>query len=145
MSRVVFTCRHANSDKSARGARRPRSFAPTCGALPRSARTNRAKAASPAEMEPRRSVRAEAKATELTVNPKAAEVAAPAKPKPKLSKQKAADVPPDTWEFPIEGSAIEVEVESASGGTVWEKATVIAVLIDGTFQAQIKTKARPPC
>lgn len=96
-------------------------------------------------MEPRRSVRAEAKATELTVNPMAAEVAAPAKPKPKLSKQKAADLPPDTWEFPIEGSAIEVEVESASGGTVWEKAAVIAVLIDGTFQAQIKTKARPPC
>ena len=99
---------------------------------------------SPAEMEPRRSVRAEAKATELAANPKAAEVAAPAKPKPKLSKQKVADPPPDTWEFPTEGSAIEVEVENASGGTAWEKATVIAVLVDGTFQAQIKTKVRPP-
>ena len=95
-------------------------------------------------MEPRRSVRAEAKATELAANPKAAEVAAPAKPKPKLSKQKVADPPPDTWEFPTEGSAIEVEVENASGGTAWEKATVIAVLVDGTFQAQIKTKVRPP-
>lgn len=95
-------------------------------------------------MEPRRSVRAEAKATELAANPKA-EVAAPAKPKPKLSKQKVADPPPDNWEFPTEGSTIEVEVENASGGTAWEKATVIAVLVDGTFQAQIKTKVRPPC
>ena len=42
-------------------------------------------------MEPRRSVRAEAKATELAANPKAAEVVAPAKPKPKLSKQKVAE------------------------------------------------------
>jgi hypothetical protein len=96
-------------------------------------------------MEPRRSVRAEAKATELAANPKAAEEAAPAKPKPKQSKQKVADPPPDTWEFPTEGCAIEVEVENASGGTAWEKATVIAVLVDGTFQAQIKTKVRPPC
>ena len=91
-------------------------------------------------MEPRRSVRAEAKATELAANPKADEVQAPAKPKPKPAKQKAADLPPDTWEFPTEGGAIEVEVDSGSGSTTWEKATVIAVLVDGTFQARIKTK-----
>ena len=91
-------------------------------------------------MEPRRSVRAEAKATELAANPKADEVQAPAKPKPKPAKQKAADLPPDAWEFPTEGGAIEVEVDSGSGSTTWEKATVIAVLVDGTFQAQIKTK-----
>ena len=91
-------------------------------------------------MEPRRSVRAEAKATELAATPKADEVEAPAKPKPKPAKQKAADPPPDTWEFPTEGSAIEVEVDTGSGSTTWEKATVLAVLIDGTFQARIKTK-----
>ena len=91
-------------------------------------------------MEPRRSVRAEAKATELAANPKADEVEAAPKPKPKPVKPKAADLPPDSWEFPTEGGAIEVEVDSGSGGTTWEKATVISVLVDGTFQARIKTK-----
>ena len=89
-------------------------------------------------MEPRRSVRAEAKATEIAAKPKPDEVE-PTKAKPK-AKQKAADPPPEGWEFPKEGGAVEVEVESGSGGTAWEKATVISVLIDGTFQARIKTK-----
>ena len=85
-------------------------------------------------------MRAEAKATELAANPIAVEVEAAPKPKPKPVKPKAADLPPDSWEFPTEGGAIEVEVDSGSGGTTWEKATVISVLVDGTFQARIKTK-----
>ena len=94
-------------------------------------------------MEPRRSVRAEAKAVEITAKAQADEAEAPVKTKqkPATAKQKA-DAPPDGWEFPKEGDTVEVEVESGSGGTTWERATVISVLVDGAFQARIKTKVK---
>ena len=46
--------------------------------------------------------------------------------------------PPDGWQWPLEGDKVEVEVASSEDApAVWVPAEVIAVLVDGTFQARI--------
>ena len=101
--------------------------------------------------EPRRSVRAEAKAIEAASASKEQEAEeqrqAKTKPKPAASKDKAAGAkgdaagPPESWEFPKEGDAIEVEVEGDGGVTNWEKAQVVELAPwNGSFKARIKTK-----
>ena len=46
--------------------------------------------------------------------------------------------PPDGWQWPLEGDKVEVEVASSEDApAVWAPAEVIAVLVDGTFQARI--------
>ena len=101
--------------------------------------------------EPRRSVRAEAKAIEAASASKEQEAEeqrqAKTKPKPAASKDKAAGAkgdaagPPESWEFPKEGDAIEVEVEGDGAVTNWEKAQVVELAPwNGSFKARIKTK-----
>jgi len=46
--------------------------------------------------------------------------------------------PPNGWQWPLEGDKVEVEVAASEDApAVWVPAEVIAVLVDGTFQARI--------
>ena len=72
-------------------------------------------------MEVRRSGRAEAKVAARTIN------------------SQSIPPPPVDWEWPAEDDCIEVEVADEYGVTAWHKSKVKQVLVDGWFQAVIKT------
>ena len=55
-----------------------------------------------------------------------------------MSPVRDSSAPPNGWQWPLEGDTVEVEVAASEDApAVWVPAEVIAVLVDGTFQARI--------
>ena len=55
-----------------------------------------------------------------------------------MSPVRDSSAPPNGWQWPLVGDTVEVEVAASEDApAVWATAEVIAVLVDGTFQARI--------